>query len=101
MLIFNDTRVIPARLSGERRRESADGSGIARIEVTLIHREGPAEWTALARPGRRLRLGDRIHFGDLTAEVTARNEGQVMLAFDRDRKSTRLNSSHVAISYAV
>lgn len=83
MLIFNDTRVIPARLSGERRRKSADGSGVARIEATLIHREGPAEWTALARPARRLRLGDRVHFGDLTAEITARNEGQVVLAFDR------------------
>jgi len=83
MLIFNDTRVIPARLSGERRRETADGSGVARIEATLIHREGADRWTALARPLRRLRVGDRIHFGDLTAEVTARDEGEVVLSFDR------------------
>lgn len=84
MLVFNDTRVIPARLTGIRRRPSADGSGEARIEATLIRREGPAEWTALTRPGRRLRVGDRIDFGGLSAEVEARSEAETRLAFDRE-----------------
>ena len=83
MLVFNDTLVLPARLTGERRRPTADGSGTARIEATLIRREGPAEWTALARPGRRLGAGDRIAFGRLTAEVLARDGSEVRLRFDR------------------
>ncbi|MCH8952161.1 MAG: tRNA preQ1(34) S-adenosylmethionine ribosyltransferase-isomerase QueA [Proteobacteria bacterium] len=85
MLVFNDTQVIPARLSGERRRASADGSGVAKIEVTLIHRDSDASWTALARPARRLAPGDRIAFGGgLTAEVAERREaGEIALAFDR------------------
>jgi len=83
MLVFNDTRVIPARLTGERRRDSPHGSGSARIEVTLIRRDGPAGWTALARPAKRLAPGDRIAFGTLSAEVAARDGGEVRLVFDR------------------
>ncbi len=85
MLVFNDTKVIPARLFGERRRETADGSGVARIEATLLAREGDAAWRALAKPGKRLREGDRIVFGaGLTAEVARKDEGgEVALAFDR------------------
>lgn len=85
ILVFNDTRVIPARLTGERRRESADGSGVARIEATLTERLDPARWQALARPGRRLRPGDVVRFpGGLIAEVEAKGEsGLVTLAFDR------------------
>ncbi len=85
MLVFNDTRVIPARLSGERRRASADGTGLAKIEVTLIHRDGDARWTALARPAKRLTPGDRIRFGGgLSAEVASKGEaGEIVLDFDR------------------
>ena len=83
MLVFNDTKVLPARLTGERRRPSTDGSGVARIEATLIRRESSAEWLALARPGRRLRPGDRIDFGGLVAEVTERSDGEVRLLFNR------------------
>ena len=85
MLVFNDTKVIPARLTGERRRPSADGSGVARIEATLIRREGPETWAALARPGRRLRPGDRIDFGGLTAEVATRGEAEVRLRIEKPR----------------
>ncbi len=70
-LVINDTKVIPARLSGRR--------GAARIETTLLRAVGEppeCEWTALARPARRLRPGDRIDFADgFCAEVTARGEG--------------------------
>lgn len=85
MLVFNDTRVIPARLFGERRRETADGSGVAKVELTLIHRDGPARWQALARPAKRLRAGDRLHFpGGLEAELSSRGEaGEVTVDFDR------------------
>ena len=84
LMVFNDTRVLPARLTGERRRESRDGSGLARIEATLIRRLSPDRWEALTRPARRLRPGDRIAFGALTAEVEALAEGgRAALRFDR------------------
>lgn len=89
VLVFNDTRVIPARLSGVRVRED---SSVA-MEATLLKRVSPSTWTALAKPGKRLREGDRIRFGEmddracllgaLDAKVTAKGEeGEITLAFD-------------------
>jgi S-adenosylmethionine:tRNA ribosyltransferase-isomerase len=84
LLVFNDTRVIPARLSGERRRESRDGTGVARIEATLVKRVAPDAWAALARPAKRLRAGDGLAFGSLGATVAeVAGEGLVTLRFDR------------------
>jgi S-adenosylmethionine:tRNA ribosyltransferase-isomerase len=80
LLVFNDTKVIPARLAGERRR--ANG-GAARIEVTLTASAGGGLWRALARPGKRLAAGDRIGFGPgLSAEVRGKDGAEVLLAFD-------------------
>lgn len=66
VFVYNDTRVIPARLMGRRPGETdASGEPIrdeVRVEVTL-HRQVAADtWRAFARPVRRLRLGDRIVF---------------------------------------
>ena len=61
LLVFNDTRVIPAQLEGTR--------GAARIGATLHKREGPRRWRAFVRNARRLRDGDVVDFG---AGVTAR-----------------------------
>jgi S-adenosylmethionine:tRNA ribosyltransferase-isomerase len=85
-LVLNDTRVIPARLVGLRRRATATGSGVARIEATLIAGDGGAEWEALSRPARRLRLGETVEFAaGLAAEVTAiAGGGVVRLRFDRE-----------------
>jgi S-adenosylmethionine:tRNA ribosyltransferase-isomerase len=88
-LVFNDTRVIAARLDGVRERE---GSAV-RVEATLHKRLGPARWSAFIRPGKRLKPGDRIRFGrtedgvcllsGLDATVEAKGEGgEVDLAFD-------------------
>jgi S-adenosylmethionine:tRNA ribosyltransferase-isomerase len=74
LLVLNDTRVIPARLTGRR--------GAARIEVTLLTQPGADRWTALARPAKRLAPGDEIVFAhDLSAAVEARDEGRVTLRF--------------------
>jgi len=75
LIVVNDTRVIPTRLSGRR--------GEAAMEVTLHMEEGPDTWVAFARPARKLRPGDRIDFADgFRAEVTAKGDGgEVTLAF--------------------
>ncbi|MCB1396597.1 MAG: tRNA preQ1(34) S-adenosylmethionine ribosyltransferase-isomerase QueA, partial [Rhodobacteraceae bacterium] len=82
-LILNNTRVIPARLFGERLRETRDGSGRAKVEVTLIAPEGGAGWRVLARPLRKLAAGDRVVFSDaLSATVRNKDEGEAVLDFD-------------------
>jgi S-adenosylmethionine:tRNA ribosyltransferase-isomerase len=82
-LVLNDTRVIPARLVGERRRASADGAGVARIEATLIGPHPQGGWRALLKPLRRVRDGEALHFGaGLSATVTGRDETAVRLVFD-------------------
>jgi len=78
MLIFNDTRVIPAQLEGTR--------GEARIGATLHKREGLRSWRAFVRNAKRLKDGDRIDFG---AGVSARagergSDGSFLLTFDGD-----------------
>ncbi len=82
VLVFNDTRVIPARLSGVRERAASR----VRVEATLHRRLAPDRWSAFMRPGKRLQPGDRIALGpeaDLTARLDAKGEsGEVELAFD-------------------
>ncbi len=88
LLVFNDTRVIPARLEG-RRGTLVDGpqSGPgARIGATLHKREGPRRWRAFVRNARRLREGDAIDFGQgVTATASARgDDGSWALDFAGD-----------------
>jgi S-adenosylmethionine:tRNA ribosyltransferase-isomerase len=80
VLVFNDTRVIPARLSGKRTR---DGSEVA-VEATLHKRVDERCWTAFMKPGKRLKPGDLVVFGqDLTAHIVEKLEGgEVLLDFD-------------------
>ncbi len=77
LLVFNDTRVIPARLSGKR--------GTASVSITLHLREAADTWRAFARPAKRLTRGDRIDFiGGLSAEAMEKADGgEVVLRFDR------------------
>jgi S-adenosylmethionine:tRNA ribosyltransferase-isomerase len=82
-LVLNDTLVIPARLDGERTRNSAEGLTTARIEVTLLAPDPSGHWQALAKPGKRLKPGDVIRFSDaLTANVLSKEGGEVGLAFN-------------------
>lgn len=81
-LVINNTRVIPARLTGERLRDTPDGSGRARVEVTLIAPEGGARWRVLAKPLRKLAPGDLLAFGGgLSAVVAARDAEVALLDF--------------------
>ena len=83
-LILNDTQVIPARLSGTRRRlGSTGGSGEAHIEVTLLNPDGQGDWGALIRPLRKVREGEAIDFaGGLSAVLVRKDGGQGVLRFN-------------------
>jgi S-adenosylmethionine:tRNA ribosyltransferase-isomerase len=88
-LVVNDTQVIAARLDGLRVR----GDAVASIEATLIKRVDDCRWRALVRPVKRLKVGERIRFGEaresmacllaaLDAEVEDKGEaGEVLLRF--------------------
>ncbi|MEG3123547.1 tRNA preQ1(34) S-adenosylmethionine ribosyltransferase-isomerase QueA [Sphingomonas sp. GB1N7] len=78
LLVFNDTRVIPAQLEGRK--------GDAKIGATLHKREGPRRWRAFVRNGRRLRDGDAIDFGnEVSATASDKAEdGSFMLTFAGD-----------------
>lgn len=78
LLVFNDTRVIPAQLEGTR--------GAARIGATLHKREGLRRWRAFVRNAKRLREGETVDFG---AGVTAiardlADDGSIALEFAGD-----------------
>lgn len=82
-LVLNNTRVIPARLSGTRTRPTPQGPAVAKIEVTLLEPEPDGAWRALAKPLRKLREGEEIRFGaQLSAQVTRKGEGDLTLRFD-------------------
>src|SRR5207237_7886213 len=78
VLVFNDTKVIPAQLEGRR--------GEAAIGATLHKREGPREWRAFLRNARRARIGDTIGFGEgVTASVLEKSgDGSALLHFGGD-----------------
>ena len=59
-LILNDTRVIPARLSGQRHRDSAQGPVSAKIEITLLEPRAQGQWAALVKPLRKVRDGETV-----------------------------------------
>ncbi len=79
-LVLNDTRVIPARLSGIRRR---DGGAGARIEATLLEPRSDGAWSALLKPLKKVRDGERVQFSDaLSAVVESRRDGTAALHFN-------------------
>jgi S-adenosylmethionine:tRNA ribosyltransferase-isomerase len=88
-LVFNDTKVIPAQLEGIRLREGAQETPVS---ATLHMRADQSRWKAFARPGKRIKVGDRIEFGHtgnacllgkLGATVEEKGDaGEVTLRFD-------------------
>ncbi len=82
-LVLNDTRVIPARLSGRRHRDTAQGRVSAGIEATLLEPQADGTWTALLKPLRKMREGEDIVFSDaLSARLEKVAEGQAHLRFN-------------------
>ncbi len=102
LLVINDTRVLPARLFARRagihtqpvspRNPAAREYLQGRVEVMLTEQHSPWEWSALVRPGRKLPVGEQLHFFSaaedanaaplLTAEIVGRGEfGERRLRF--------------------
>jgi len=78
LLVFNDTRVIPAQLEGTR--------GDARIGATLHKREGPRRWRAFVRNAKRLREDDSVDFGHGVSAIASDKlpDGSIALTFAGD-----------------
>ena len=83
-LVLNNTRVIPARLNGVRKRHGVQGgSGEAKIEVTLLDPDAEGCWSALIKPLRKVELGEVITFNDqFHAELCEKRDGQAILRFN-------------------
>ena len=69
VLVFNDSRVIPARLSGRKT------GGEAKLEMLLLRRLEPDVWETLVKPAKRAKIGTRVELG---GDVTARVTGEVV-----------------------
>jgi S-adenosylmethionine:tRNA ribosyltransferase-isomerase len=88
-LVINNTRVIPARLIGEKQKEhSAQDTGEprgAKIELLLLKRREKDIWETLVKPGKKARIGTKISFGNelLTGEIIDMlEEGNRLVRFD-------------------
>jgi S-adenosylmethionine:tRNA ribosyltransferase-isomerase len=100
LLVLNDTKVFPARLLGRRRGLTSQKIGkhnptlreylTSEIELLLTRQESADTWQALVHPGRKMRIGEIIVFGDdeLEAEVLERGEYGVRLVRLRARQGT-------------
>ncbi len=76
-LVLNNTKVLPARLFGTRQR----GEAAARVEITLLE-PSPQGWRALAKPLRKVQVGEVIRFSDrLSATVAMKSETDLTLSF--------------------
>ncbi len=88
LLVFNNTKVIPAQLFGVRHR----GDSVLRVSATLHQRCGQDRWKAFIRPAKRLRQGDRLRFGSnnpaclsgsLDGTIAQKGDnGEIEIAFD-------------------
>ncbi|UWR62989.1 tRNA preQ1(34) S-adenosylmethionine ribosyltransferase-isomerase QueA [Phaeobacter inhibens] len=82
-LVLNDTKVIPARLSGLRHRDTAQGPMAAKVEVTLLDPGADGSWAALLKPLKKVKLGEEIIFSDaLSATLERVEDGQGHLKFN-------------------
>ncbi len=73
VLVFNDSRVLPAALKGKRLRGDAE----AQVQLNLHKRVSDNEWFAFAKPAKRMKVGDRLRFGDHEGSSQPCFEGQL------------------------
>jgi S-adenosylmethionine:tRNA ribosyltransferase-isomerase len=95
-LVLNDSRVLPSRLLGRRKNLSGE------VEVLLVEPlgEDAKTWTALVHPGRKMRTGERVLFGEVEAEIVGRGEyGERAVRFhwDGDIREWLKQNGHVPL----
>jgi S-adenosylmethionine:tRNA ribosyltransferase-isomerase len=81
MLVFNDSRVMPARLIGRK----ADTGG--KVELLLLRRLEPGLWETVVKPSRSLRVGVRVELAGLEGEIVERGEGAVRIVRFSDEQA--------------
>jgi len=81
VLVFNDSRVMPARLIGRK----ADTGG--KVELLLLRRLEPGLWETVVKPSRSLRVGVRVELDGLDGEVVERGEGAVRIVRFSDEQA--------------
>ncbi|MDC0604004.1 tRNA preQ1(34) S-adenosylmethionine ribosyltransferase-isomerase QueA [Amylibacter sp.] len=87
-LVLNDTKVIPAKLSGQRIRYSDNGKTSANIGVNLLSMIKEGHWLALVKPAKRVNVGETIHFGkDLNALVLEKSPNGLLLKFNMSEEN--------------
>ena len=87
LLVVNDSRVIPARLFGRRANSRGQQEASGEIEVMLTAPSGLGRWTALVRPGRKVRPGDRLEFPNSSGKVVL--EAEVISAGEFGQRTLR------------
>lgn len=84
LLVLNNTKVIAAQLSGKRRRMSDQGETFANINVNLLSIDTDGNWLAMAKPAKRVKVGEDIVFSDdLRAQVLAKAPEGLTLQFNQ------------------
>ena len=85
-LVFNDTKVLPARLDGFRSRFiDVENVASAKIEVTLLASKKESIWSALIKPLRKIRVGEKITFDkSFEAILIDKVDGQGILHFNKE-----------------
>lgn len=82
-LVLNNTKVLPARLTGRRSRDSGQGPVDAKIEVTLLTPQADGSWSALIKPLKKVLEGEVIRFTpDLEATLIGKRDAQGVLMFN-------------------
>lgn len=86
-LVINDSRVIPARIWGEKVRAEGDfASAPSRIEMLLLKQRENSRWEVLLRPAKKIKIGGKIRFGD-ALEATVEEvveDGNRVVSFEYD-----------------
>ena len=96
LLVFNNTRVMPCRLTGQRVRASSTNIG-PKVNVTLNKAIDGNVWTTFCKPLKKLKKGDRLIFSkDLSAEVVSINFAQCVMNFESgEKKLITLSLIHI------
>lgn len=100
VLVINDSRVIPARLMGNKARTPQSPDEPAKVETLLLRERESDEWECIVHPGKRLKAGAQIEYsGILTGVVTSvKDDGNRMIKFSYDK--TKYNNIFAALDEA-